>query len=152
MVMLRKQNKTRGAFNILWNHVKGFVIRVVSKFKTSKPIITSDISITKTPENLETTKSNDELQRSKKMNAFLKTTEGQQLQAQLTIQTAEQANNNGPDTKTRKSRNGITDDVPSSSVRTNSDNSKKRKQTAKPTLEDAIQRQRDFLNGFVKRD
>jgi hypothetical protein len=61
------------------------------------------------------------------------------------------ANNNCPDTKTRKSRNGITDDVPPSSVRTNPDNSKKRKHAAKPTLEDAIQRQRDFLNGFVKR-
>ena len=36
-------------------------------------------------------KSNDELQRSNKMNAFLKTTEGQQLQAQYKIQTAEQA-------------------------------------------------------------
>jgi len=62
------------------------------------------------------------------------------------------ADNNGSDTKTRKSRNGITDDVPPSSVRTNPDNSKKRKHAAKPTLDDVIQRQRDFLNGFIKRD
>jgi hypothetical protein len=60
-------------------------------------------------------------------------------------------NNNGEDTTTRKSRNGITDDVPLSSVRTNPDNSKKRKQVKNSELDDAIQRQRDFLNGFVKR-
>jgi hypothetical protein len=62
------------------------------------------------------------------------------------------ADNNGSDTKTRKSRNGITDDVPSSSVRTNPDNPKKRKQVKNSELDDAIQRQKDFLNGFIKRD
>jgi hypothetical protein len=62
------------------------------------------------------------------------------------------ADNNGTDSKTRKTRNGVTNDVSSSSVGTNSNNSKKRTQTGKSTLEDAIQRQRDFLNGFVKRN
>ena len=62
------------------------------------------------------------------------------------------ATNNGTDPKTRKTRRSVTNDIPSSSVGTNSDNSKKRTKIANPKLEDAIQRQRDFLNGFVKRD
>lgn len=43
-------------------------------------------------------------------------------------------------------------DVKPSATRVHRSNSKKRANSAESRLEDAVQRQRDFLNGFVKRD
>jgi len=55
------------------------------------------------------------------------------------------AKNNANSSRTNSLENGNE----SGSTRMHSNNSKKRKD---PKLDDAIQRQRDFLNGFVKRD
>ena len=50
------------------------------------------------------------------------------------------------------SGHGNKHDVKPSATRVHRSNSKKRADSAEPSLKDAIQRQRDFLNGFVKRD
>jgi len=62
------------------------------------------------------------------------------------------SSSNGTNPPTRKKRSSKSDVVSSSATRTSNDNPKKRKQVKNYELEDAIQRQKDFLNGFIKRD
>lgn len=55
------------------------------------------------------------------------------------------------DANSRKGRSSRKDDVKPSTAGMRGSNSKKRKDSAEPSLTDAIQRQRDFLNGFIKK-
>ena len=59
-------------------------------------------------------------------------------------------NHKRKDSTNSKKRSSKSNDNASSSTRTSNNNSKKRKVVGDTQLEDAIQRQRDFLNGFVK--
>lgn len=60
-------------------------------------------------------------------------------------------NSNTKNTTTSKRRSSTKSNVSSSINGTSNDDTKKRTTTKKSKLDDAVQRQRDFLNGFVKR-
>jgi hypothetical protein len=56
------------------------------------------------------------------------------------------------DTKARSKRSSTKVDTKSSTTRNTANNTRKRKDAAPTELDVAIQKQRDFLNGFVKKD
>ena len=62
------------------------------------------------------------------------------------------AADNGTISTSKKRGSSKSNAVKPSTAGVRNSNSKKRKDSTEPSLNDAIQRQRDFLNGFVKRD
>jgi hypothetical protein len=153
MVMLKIIKKLIGVFNTVFvRWVQR--IRVAFKSKRIEQVTTSDASYSKKQPVMELMNLRNELMQDPNpltLQKFLETPQGQTMKAEAVIQASEaHASASNRKTKSNTTRsNSVENDVLPSNNGVQQQHTKKRKNTE---LDSAIQKQRDFLSGFVKKD